>query len=135
VPTSNFKVHDGLLTIQQTSEGQRLRLALEGEMDLANTGIAASTLREALQCGKPVVVDLAKLSFLDSTGVALLVTAMQEGGDRLSFLPSEHDVVRRLLNLTGLDERMTFASPLTVAPMATASRSEDRDAGPLVSAA
>src|SRR4051812_2657305 len=93
VPTTDFKVHDGMLTVQQTSEGRRLRIALQGEMDLANTEIAASTLREALRCGKDVVVDLGELAFLDSTGIALLVVAMQEGGERLSFLPSEHDAV------------------------------------------
>jgi anti-anti-sigma factor len=93
-----------------------LRIALEGEMDLSNAEIAASTLREALRGDRDVVVDLAKLSFLDSTGVAMLVTSIQEGGERLSFLPSEHEAVRRLLNLTGLDERMTFASAVTVVP-------------------
>lgn len=129
MPSTDFKVHDGLLAVQQTSEGQRLRVALEGEMDLANAETAATTLREALLCGKHVVVDLGKLSFLDSTGVAMLVTAMQEGGERLSFLPSEHDAVRRLLSLTGLDERMTFAS-VTVPPP-----SENADAEPLLPAA
>jgi anti-anti-sigma factor len=118
MPVTDFKVHDGLLAVQQTSEGRRLRIALEGEMDLANTETAATTLREALLCDKDVVVDLGKLEFLDSTGVAMLVAAMREGGERLSFLPSEHDAVRRLLNLTGLDERMAFASPVTVAPPA-----------------
>jgi anti-anti-sigma factor len=131
VPTTDFKVHDGLLAVQQTSEGQRLRIALEGEMDLANTETAASTLREALLCGSDVVVDLARLSFLDSTGVAMLVRAIQEGGERLSFLPSEHDAVRRLLSLTGIDERMTFASPgSSVEP-----GPQDADAEPLLPAA
>jgi anti-anti-sigma factor len=116
VPTTDFKVHDGLLTIQQTSEGRRLRIACEGELDLSNAEIAASTLREALNCGKDVVIDLGKLSFLDSTGIAMLVVAMQEGGERLSFLPSEHEAVRRLLSLTGLDERMTFATARRAAP-------------------
>jgi anti-anti-sigma factor len=116
VPTIDFKVHDGLLTIQQTSEGRRLRISLEGEMDLANIEIAASTVREALHGDKEVVVDLGRLSFIDSTGIAMLVVAMQEGGERLSFLESEHDAVRRLLSLTGLDERMTFASAKTATP-------------------
>jgi len=130
VPTTDFKVHDGLLAVQQTSEGQRLRIALDGEMDLANTETAATTLREALHSGKDVVIDLSKLSFLDSTGVAMLVRAIQEGGERLSFLPSEHDAVCRLLSLTGLEERMTFASALTVAP-----RPQAADAEPLMPAA
>jgi anti-anti-sigma factor len=118
MPLTDFKVHDGLLAVQQTSEGRRLRIALEGEMDLANTETAAATLREALVCGKDVVVDLGKLEFLDSTGIAMLVAAMNEGGERLSFLPSEHEAIRRLLSLTGLEERMTFASPVTMAPPA-----------------
>jgi anti-anti-sigma factor len=110
VPTTDFQVHDGLLAVQQTSEGRRTRIALRGEMDLANVESAASTLREALRSDREVVVDLAKLEFLDSTGVAMLVLAMREGGERLSFLLSEHDAVRRLLSLTGLDERMNLAS-------------------------
>jgi anti-anti-sigma factor len=115
VPTTDFKVHDGLLAVQQTSEAQRLRIVLEGELDLANIETAATTVREALKGRKAVVVDLSQLAFIDSTGVAMLVTAIQEGGDRLSFLPSEHDAVRRLLSLTGLDERMILAAPITVA--------------------
>jgi anti-anti-sigma factor len=111
VPTTDFEVHDGLLVVQQTSEGRRVCIALEGEMDLANAETAAAPLRDALHCGREVVVDLGKLEFLDSTGIAMLVAAMREGGERLSFLPSEHAATRRLLRLTGLDERMTFASP------------------------
>jgi anti-anti-sigma factor len=58
-----------------------------------------------------VVVDLGRLEFLDSTGVAMLVMAMRDpDGARLSFLPSEHPAVRRLLSLTGLDQRMELAS-------------------------
>lgn len=111
MPITDFKVHDGLLTVQQASEGRRLRISLGGEMDLANAETAATTLREALLCGKDVVLDLGGLEFLDSTGVAMLVAAMREGGERLSFLPSEHEAVGRLLSLTGLDERMKFAGP------------------------
>ena len=93
-------------------------------MDLANIETAATTLREALLCGKNVVVDLGKLEFLDSTGVAMLVSAMREGGERLSFLPSEHDAVRRLLSLTGLDGRMNFAGPMAIPDSAQVSETE-----------
>jgi anti-anti-sigma factor len=108
VSTDNFQVHDGLLAVQQTSQGKRIRIALKGEMDLANVETPGSMLRDALASGNEVLVDLTRLEFLDSTGVAMLVTAMHEGGNRLSFLPSEHHAVVRLLNLTGLDERMNL---------------------------
>ena len=129
MPITDFKVHDGLLVVQQASEGEQLRIALSGEMDLANTETPASIVREALSSGKSVVVDLAKLEFLDSTGLAMLVAAMREGGEKLSFLPSEHDSVRRLLRLTGLDERMNPA------PVAAAAVLEGPGAEPLMPAA
>ena len=130
MPSTDFQVHDGLLAIQQTSEGERLRIALQGEMDLSNTESPESIVREALNSGKNVVVDLTKLEFLDSTGIAMLVAAMREGGERLSFLPSEHAPVRRLFSLTGLDERMNLA-PVAAVAAAPA----DSDAEPLMPAA
>lgn len=128
--STDFQVHDGLLTVQRTSEGERLRVAFSGEMDLANAETAGLTLREALSSPKSVVVDLAKLEFLDSTGIAMLVNAMREGGERLSFLPSRHAAVTRILNLTGLDERMKLMPVAEVNPSV-----EGAGAGPLVSAA
>jgi len=130
VSSTDFQVHDGLLVVQQMSEGERLRLALSGEMDLANTETAAVTLREALASGRSVVVDLAKLEFLDSTGLAMLVTSIREAGEQLSFLPSEHAAVRRLLSLTGLDARMNLAPASAPAPSPGGS-----DAEPLMPAA
>jgi anti-anti-sigma factor len=129
VPASDFQIHDGLLLIQQKSEGERIRLSLSGEMDLANADTAASILSEALGSGKSVLVDLAKLEFLDSTGLAMLVEAMRMGGEQLSFMPSEHAAVRRLLRLTGLDERMNLAS------VKGRPRAEETKAEPLLPAA
>lgn len=124
MPTTDFQVHDGLLNVHQTSEGDRLRIALIGEMDLANAETAASTLQEALKTGKSIIVDLAKLEFLDSTGIAMLVTATREGGEQISFLPSEHASVRRLLSLTGLDERMNLVPAAKAAPSSPGSGTE-----------
>jgi len=89
-------------------------------MDLANADCASSILSEALSSSKRVVVDLTKLEFLDSTGIALLVDAMHNGGERLSFLPSEHGPVQRLLRLTGLDERMSLEPVAIVTPAPSA---------------
>lgn len=130
MPSTDFQVHDGLLVIQQTSEGERLRIALRGELDLANAESPETILRVALGSGRSVIVDLAKLEFLDSTGVAMLVAAIREGGERLSFLPSEHASVRRLLSLTGLDERMNLAPVAVVDPSPAGT-----DAEPLMPAA
>jgi anti-anti-sigma factor len=103
-------VRDGLLTVHQTTEPSRVRIALAGELDLANVGTAETALFEALRTRKDVLIDLRELEFLDSTGLALLMAAMRQLGEKLSFLPSESLEVRRLLGITGLDERMRFAA-------------------------
>lgn len=51
-------------------------LAVEGELDIATAPRMLSALNEALRGLKlPLVVDLARVDFLDSTGLALLINA------------------------------------------------------------
>jgi anti-sigma B factor antagonist len=112
VPDSNTEVRDGLLIVHHADEGDIVRLALQGELDLANADTLELSMKEALASGKHVLVDLAKLEFLDSTGISLLVAALRgEGAGKLTFLPSESMEVCRLLSLTGLDERLGLNSP------------------------
>lgn len=108
---TSTEIRDGLLVVRQTQESGSTRLALHGELDLANAHTLEMTLHEALNHGDEVVVDLAKLEFLDSTGISLMVVAMRgPNAERLSFLPSESPEVKRLLALTGLDEHLGFGS-------------------------
>jgi anti-anti-sigma factor len=108
VPTTT-EIKDGLLRVQQNQDETRTHLALEGELDLANAHTLELTLEEALRGGGEVVVDLGRLEFLDSTGIMLLVLALQgPHAEQLTFLPSESPDVRRLLGLTGMDERLGF---------------------------
>lgn len=107
--TSNTEIKDGLLVVRQTQGGDSTRLALHGELDLANAQTLEMTLYEALHRGDEVVVDMAKLEFLDSTGISVLVLALRSpDAERLSFLPSESPAVCRLLSMTGMDERLGF---------------------------
>jgi anti-sigma B factor antagonist len=50
-----------------------VRIAVEGELDLATAPQLAAHLDAAARPGGAVVLDLARLSFLDSSGVALLL--------------------------------------------------------------
>jgi anti-anti-sigma factor len=109
VPTPESSVQDGLLTVGQQEEGGRLRFFMRGELDLSNACTAELQLEEALRSELPILVDLSKLEFLDSTGIALLITALgRPDARRLSFLPSETAGVRRVLRLTGLEERLPY---------------------------
>jgi len=119
--SSDSSVQDGLLTIDRHDEGQRLRICLRGELDLSNVCTAELQLEEVLNTHRPVLVDLSKLEFLDSTGIALLVTALgRPDARRLSFLASETPGVRRVLSLTGLEDRLPFASVVDGQPLSQA---------------
>lgn len=108
MPESQPEVQDGLLTVRQTPEGDRVRVAIEGELDLSCAETAETALLSATALGKEVLVDLSGLEFIDSTGISLLVMTMRIKETGLSFVPSASAEVERLLGLTGLDERMKF---------------------------
>jgi anti-anti-sigma factor len=63
-----------------------VRLCVTGEVDLATSALLAVTIRDAITAGQVerLVVDLDKVTFLDSAGVAALVA-----GHRLA---AEHGV-------------------------------------------
>jgi anti-sigma B factor antagonist len=81
---------------------------LVGELDLYN----AAEVRDALDgvCSrKPgrIVVDLSEVTFIDSTGLGVLVEARSKLADRKSFLLSApQPETRRALEISGLAKHM-----------------------------
>lgn len=102
-------IRDGTLTVRTAKEGDARRISFCGELDLANAGTAKTQLGLALDdADARVIVDLRELEFIDSTGIALLVAVLRRNGSssRLRFIPSRAPAVCRVLQLTGVDERM-----------------------------
>jgi anti-sigma B factor antagonist len=86
-------------------------VAVAGELDIATAPDLAAALREHLAAG-PVTLDLAELSFMDSSGVRVLDAVVGEvQRERWSFRirPELHDHVRQVLEMTGLYEGLPFA--------------------------
>jgi anti-anti-sigma factor len=109
------EIRDGLLAVRLAGDEDRCVVVLEGEMDLSNTSVAEEALREATaDAPGRIVIDMRKLSFIDSTGIALLVRLLQEDQEagRLRFLPSRFEEVTRVLRVTGIDEKLTPGDPL-----------------------
>lgn len=107
-------VSDGTLAVHTSRDADRIVVSLHGELDLANAATAEAELRDALGAGAAtVVVDMRELRFIDSTGIALLVSILGHNGDggRLGFVPSESAAVRRVLEITGLAERLPLIAP------------------------
>jgi anti-sigma B factor antagonist len=99
---------DKPLEIETGRRGDSLTITLSGEVDLATVDRLDLAIRRAEETdvGR-IVLDLSELSFLDSTGLSVLLNASarsRENGNRLSFIPSKHDAVMRVLALTNTTE-------------------------------
>jgi anti-anti-sigma factor len=105
---------DGPLVVSWHRYGHDVVIvALAGELDASNVASARGVLAEVVSPGEEeiVVVDLSMLDFLDSSGIALLVSLAGGDGDgtTLRVVPSEAPAVSRILRLTGVDEMVQFA--------------------------
>jgi anti-anti-sigma factor len=83
------------------------RLTVSGELDLATRDTLIDELKRAEASeAKRILLDLCELTFIDSAGMAVLVTAHQRSaiiGRQLRVLVADGQV-RELLELTGLVE-------------------------------
>jgi anti-sigma B factor antagonist len=97
-----------IFSLDMRREGDSAVIMLSGELDLATAPELDRAICEAedSEIGR-IVIDMSDLSFMDSTGLQLLVRAKSrdlEADDRLRFIPSKHDAVNRLLSITGTRE-------------------------------
>jgi anti-sigma B factor antagonist len=110
---SKHEIADGTLVVRSTRRGDTHCISLCGELDLANCRTAEAELHEAMENETEVVIDMRELEFIDSTGIALLVAALRHCSEttQLRFIPSESPTVARVLELTGIDQRLPLAEP------------------------
>lgn len=89
-------------------------VAVEGELDLyAAPEFEESLTRVGAGHAKPIVVDLDRVTFMDSAGVhVLLQFALSRGNGNRLALSGGSSQVRRLLEVTGVGRYLRFvASP------------------------
>lgn len=101
-------------SVEAQTEGRECVLLVRGELDLAAASSLDAELDRALGTdASRIVLDLAALEFIDSTGLSVLVRAQQRAhnsGRELGVV-NPGPQVERLLNLTGLLERLTLGDP------------------------
>jgi anti-anti-sigma factor len=85
-----------LLQLARTTAPRGFRLV--GEIDLSNASTLASALEREVEAGGDIILDLAGLVFMDSTGIQVLIQTARrlEGRGRL-ILVDPGDLVRRTL--------------------------------------
>lgn len=97
----------GELQVVVSSVDMEHEVRLMGELDMATAGdLRDELLRLAADGAKLVTVDMSDLSFIDSTGLSVLISALkrlrQQGGDMT--LKSPGPSARKVLEITGLTE-------------------------------
>src|SRR3954451_2338828 len=98
--------------IELLHDDARARVVCAGELDMAVADMLADALAAQMQDDKAVVVDLAEVSFMDSSGLTVLVQAIDSAkvnGWSLSLAPDFQDPVRKLFELTGVTAILPIA--------------------------
>jgi anti-sigma B factor antagonist len=99
------------LEVARTTNGSTVALSLTGELDISSAAEVEKALLEAEgERPKVLVVDLRPLSFIDSTGLRLILSAdarARRDARRLVVVPGP-ERVHRVFLVTLLDKRLEF---------------------------
>lgn len=100
------------IRLAPVSEGS-VRVQVQGELDLSTSPAFDKAVRQELDAGRKVIIDLSEIAFIDSTGLNALITAMRtsdSNGGELAVSPTLPEQVRRVFEITGLDAVLPIAS-------------------------
>jgi len=107
------EVADGTLVLRTERDGNVHRIELAGELDLANAATLEGEVEAILaEPEAQIVIDMRELEFIDSTGIALFVAILgrdDTAAPRVRFVLGASAAVTRVLELTGLGERLPLA--------------------------
>jgi anti-anti-sigma factor len=114
------------LTLSTTSLANATVVSVGGEIDLGTAGELGDHLVSAMQdSGGDLVLDLADVSFMDSTGLKVLLATRKRAqlvGGHLALAAAGRSV-RKVLSVTGLDQSFLMAETVDEAVAALRSAS------------
>jgi anti-sigma B factor antagonist len=97
------------LSVQIEAAGESACVvSLAGELDLSTIPLLEEQLLEELRSKDGVVVDLTRVSFIDSSGIALLIQGLRATGHAcvLNTVIAEGSQVDRVFRLAGIDRAL-----------------------------
>ncbi len=99
----------GALRVVRRAEPQRLELVFHGELDMDTLSIAQREVAAAEREAPPVLVlDLARMGFVDSSGVRLVLLAQHSAADACRRLAVRlgHGRTRRMFDTLGVTDHL-----------------------------
>ena len=98
-----------MLNINKTRDGGKLCVALEGRLDTTTAPELEASLKEDLDTVTELVIDLAKLEYISSAGLRVLLAAqkaMMKQGSMVVTNPN--DVISEIFEVTGFSTILTI---------------------------
>lgn len=105
-PSSTFDGPPGTVDVQLAPDHVRVRLA--GEVDAYLGRDLERCVDQALGSGLPVVVEAARVTFMDSTGLGFLARLASRSGQRRITVTDPPEVVRHLVHRARLEQIIDF---------------------------
>ena len=97
------------MTISKTLEGTALTLALEGRLDTTTSPELEDVLASSLDGMTALVFDFAKLDYLSSAGLRVLLSAQKRMNKQGSMkLVHVNDAVKEVFEITGFADFLTI---------------------------
>ncbi len=78
------------------------RVVVDGDVDLTNASAFEAAIRSAACEARRVVIDLGRCTYLDSSGLGVLIRSYNLHGDRLRIVLPRDGGPRRAFEITGL---------------------------------
>jgi len=101
---------DELFEMAEHHDGAATVVVLRGELDFGTVGRVQSRLAELRDAGRATVLDLDRLTFMDSTGIRLVLTACEDAQRRnWSFrITRGSERVQRVLQAAQVIDRLPY---------------------------
>jgi anti-sigma B factor antagonist len=128
-PKGSFMI-GGELAITTKQAGRWTVVSVAGEIDIATVPQLRPALEAAVSSGGPVTVDLSGVTFMDSTGLGVLIQALkhsQVAGGAFHLVVTQPNV-KKVLEITGLTELFSiFESQAEALAWADSGPADDTD--------
>jgi anti-sigma B factor antagonist len=104
-----------------TEQSGRIVVALSGEIDMEEAPRVRRALLDSMKQKRDILVDLAQVTYIDSSGIANLIEGLQTARKQKNDLAlvSVSQRARRVLGLARLDKVFTIHADLATALAAT----------------
>lgn len=95
------------LSVQKILNGSKCKIVLSGEIDIYTSQRFKNELNEAVKtCNDDLYIDCKELTYIDSTGLGILVGALKEVRKENNhiYICNLKDNIKKLFLITGLDK-------------------------------